>query len=223
MDKIILAVGDTHFPFSRDLSQIYCITKILQPDYIIQLGDLYDCFSHSKFPKKIKDPLKEIEEGRMEADIFWDTMKEICPKAEKYQIKGNHDIRPKLRLIEKCPEVEMFYDDKWLWKFDGVNTIYDSKEVLFVEKIAFIHGWKSKLGDHAKFFMCNTVCGHSHRGGVVSFNDIRRNSQPIWELNAGYTGNPLSVPFSYPATKFTHWTYGIGLIDSFGPRFVHLP
>lgn len=221
-----MCIGDTHFPFAEEkvLLKIYDLAYILKPDYIVQLGDLYDMFSKAKFPRTLNliTPKAEVIKARESAENMWINLQAAAPLAKCFQLKGNHDIRPLKRLIEKAPELEFLYFDDFLFEFEKVETVFDHREVLEIENIYFTHGWLNRLGDHARYFMHNVVTGHTHKGGVVHISDIRRGSKPIFELNCAYSGDPYSVPFSYPATKFTRWIHGVGVIDKYGPRFVPL-
>lgn len=189
---------------------------------MVQIGDLYDFYSFSRFPwsRNIMTPQQEVMEGRQLAEDMWDKIKSIVPKAELYQLRGNHDDRPYKRLLEKCPEFELFGGIDDYYKFDGVNTICSQREELFINDICFIHGYRGRIGDHLKFNHMNTVTGHTHRGGVLYF-PIR--FETLWELNAGHMTDRTAKPLSYTAQKrISNWTLGYGLIDQWGPRFVSL-
>ena len=58
MDKVI-CVPDMHLPWvdAGALSQIYLAIERENPNVVIQLGDLYDMYSHSKFPRNPLSPL----------------------------------------------------------------------------------------------------------------------------------------------------------------------
>jgi predicted phosphodiesterase len=217
-----LIIGDTHFPFVHkpSLEKTLALIEEFQPKFIIQIGDLYDMLSHGKFPRSLNvyTPKEEMSEARKMASEMWAKIKELTPKAELHQVLGNHDIRPMKRILEAYPEAELFLDfEKW-FKFDGVTTHTDIREELIINGICYIHGYRSKLGDHRDFNKLSTVTGHSHLGGV-SF----RNYGPeiLFELNAGYLGDPESKALSYTSQKINNWTHGVGYIDHHGPRFIH--
>lgn len=220
----ILVVGDCHFPFSNHetLLKIITFAKNEQPDVIVQIGDLYDLFAMSKFPRSmnVSTPAQEIEDARNWAEWFWAEIRKDT-KATCYQIKGNHDQRASKRIIEKLPEIACLMrglDE--LFNFPGVSTIKNDRDELEIDDIIFIHGYKSRLGDHMRFMNRNVVCGHSHRGGVVFQNSYQ--NKILWELNAGFCADVSTVPLQYTPQKFTHWTQGFGYIDSNGPRFCPL-
>ncbi len=158
---------------------------------------------------------------------MWTTLKGMAPGARCIQLLGNHDDRPSKRLSEALPNVKLLatHGLKDLFTFEGVETHYDSAEELFVDTpvgpVCFMHGHRSKLGDHARYNQMSTVCGHSHTGGVV----YGRNRKSVyWELNVGWLGAEKAPPFKYGNQRqIRSWTTGYGLIDAQGPRFVYVP
>lgn len=215
--------GDTHFPFIHEpsLNKALEIIGQIKPKYVVQVGDLYDMLAHSKFPRSLNTytPLQEMELGRKMAAEMWASVRKISPKSECHQILGNHDIRPMKRIIEAYPEAEIFMDfEKW-FKFDGVTSHMDIRKELNLGGILYIHGHRSKLGEHMEFFRRCVVHGHSHKGGVYYKN---MGDSILWELDAGYLGDPESKALSYTPTKHTHSTHGLGVIDEYGPRFIAL-
>ena len=222
MAKTILAIGDTHMPWlsSKAFGRL---AKILESegnkfDAIVQVGDLYDMFSQGRWAHSydLITPKAEIELGRKQAEEFWRVLQKRCPNAKCFQLIGNHDERPMKRLIEKAPEIASLVDFSHLWKFDGVQTMRTERDELVLDDIIFMHGFRSKLGDHARYNQKSTVCGHSHKGGVVYFPVKDR---IIFELNAGYMGDADEVPLQYTKQKLTQWTHGFAIIDQYGPRF----
>lgn len=219
----ILIIPDTHFPFvsARVLAAIYKFAEEEQPDFIIQIGDLYDLYAHSKFPRSqnIYRPEEEEKLGRIGAEEMWKKLKEICPKTRLIQMKGNHDIRPLRRTLESLPTLEhvvsKHLDD--LMTFEGVELIADPREPFAIGNVRFHHGFKTKLGDHRDYLLKNVVVGHTHKGGVTY---RKLEDQLIWELNAGFAGDPTSKVFGYTPLKTTNETEGFGYIDQYGPRFI---
>lgn len=221
-----MCIGDVHAPFihkptfGKVLRYLENLKK--KPNYIIQIGDLYDFYSASRFPKNpnIITPDQEVLEGRECAEEMWRALKNRAPKAECYQLFGNHSLRPNKRLMETAPELFSFYTPKPLWDFKGVNTINDIREELILEGIAFQHGHRSQPGSHAAYNGISTVVGHSHRGSVTYLPQLSKNL--IWELNCGYVADPMHPALKYSPQKFNKWIHGLGEIDRFGPRFIPL-
>lgn len=214
----ILILGDLHFPFinQKALEACYEFSEINNPEYIVQIGDLFDMYSHSKFPRShnVFLPKEEESKARKMAEVMWSKF-----KGKKIQICGNHDYRPLKRALETMPTMEHWIEKylKELLTFDGVETVFDPREEYKISDISFIHGHLNGIGKHRDHFMGNTVVGHSHTAGV-SYRQI--NEKIIWEMNVGYLGDQYSRGLSYTPTKTVPWTLGWGFIDCNGPRFV---
>jgi len=220
--KSVLAVGDTHYPFTdqRQIKKIVAFAALHKPQRIVQLGDLYDFYSFSRWVRSrdLMTPKQEVDLGRKQAEAFWAELRRVCPQAQCYQLIGNHDARLAKRVMEAIPELERFLDHtKELWRFEGVETQPSEREELILDGVCFMHGYR-KHGDHVKFNMMSTVVGHSHKGGTVY---MRQRGKTIWELNAGFVALQSSLPMSYgPQKKLHQCTGGFGWIDEYGPRFI---
>ena len=225
---IIVAIGDTHFPFSSKKVINWIIEKIIKPNAaqikaVVQMGDLYDLFSYSKFPKRLMmTPREETWEARAQAEDFWHSINAAAPKASFYQLKGNHDARLMKRVVETMPELDHLVKYTELFEFDGVKTIHDDKLALEIDGWHFIHG-HAKEGTHVEAVDFQNVClGHTHRGGTWSRRINQRNkSKIITELNCGFVGNPHADALIYrPMARHFRWTHGVGWIDRHGGRFI---
>jgi UDP-2,3-diacylglucosamine pyrophosphatase LpxH len=225
----ILCLPDTHLPWINKsaVSKLIELIPKIKPKTIIQLGDLYDLYSMSRFPRSqnIITPADEILEARMGAEELWRILRKKAPRAQCYQIVGNHDaLRIQKKVYEKAPELEAFLNYKHLWEFKGVETYHDFREPLVLEHevwgpIYFQHGFLSRPGQHAKHFMGHTVHGHIHKSWL---HWVGVHNQSFFELNCGYLADPHSKVLNYTKTKFTEWTAGVGVIDDLGPRFINL-
>ncbi len=222
----VLVLGDTHFPYhsKKALEWSYRLADRFKPDTVVQVGDLFDQFAFSRFPKIVKmDPEKELSLARTAAEKMWSHFKGLSC----YQLQGNHDDRAFKRALSVAPEIAPLVGRslRELYTFPGVKTVHDSREELILnvngQRVAFQHGHRSRLGDHARYNQLATVCGHSHTGGAVF---LRGRYRTFWELNAGFLGDVDSPAFGYHAQKRVHTTtLGVGLIDELGPRFCPFP
>lgn len=185
------------------------------------MGDLYDFFAFTKFPKSLSlmTPDEEISLGRKDALRFWQTLKKLSPKSSLYQILGNHDIRPCLRILERFPEIRAIAMNGWkdLFAFDGVSTLMDHRDDLVIDDIVFEHGHFGKPGQHLAKNRKRTVIGHTHRAWT-HFEMVR--GDYLWEMNVGYVANPMSEPLSYPKKRYHGWTQGYGRIINDVPFFM---
>lgn len=84
----VVALPDTHFPFhsERWLRLALELVGDLKPGVVIQLGDLYDLLSFSKYPRSfnVLTPRDEIDEARKCAE---DLRAEICPVLRNARVR----------------------------------------------------------------------------------------------------------------------------------------
>lgn len=222
MGKSFLCIGDVHAPFTNtaSLRRIEAIAREIKPQFIIQVGDALDLYSWSKYSKTLNlmTPQNELELGKKMLYTMWENLKKASPKSKCFQLIGNHDERIVKKLMEKAPELQFLYKVEAIFDLPrGIELSNCEREELIIDDILFMHGHR-KFGDHVKHNRMNTVCGHLHKGGVVF---ERMGKKTIWELNCGFIAQTDSVPMTYSKqTKISHYTQGVGLIDSMGPRFI---
>lgn len=223
----ILALGDVHEPFGhrKALEWVYRLADEFKPTHVVQVGDVKDLFAFSRYPKVLKmQPEEELIRARAATEKLWQNFKGLSC----FQLMGNHDQRVLKKAISVAPELASLVGKslRELYSYPGVTTVWDDREELFLkvggQLIAFQHGHRSKLGDHARYNGCNTVCGHSHHGGVWFDQNARG---LFWELNVGFLGDIRSPAFGYRAQKSIHkTTLGAGTIaetyDSVVPTFI---
>lgn len=217
-------ISDIHWPFHKQsvIDKFLKYVEEKKPGFVIINGDAWDMYSHAKFPRShnVFTPREEQAKAREFNEKFWVEVKKRSPESVCVQMMGNHDIRPLKRVMEEYPEAEDWIKEKItsLFTYDGVKTIHDPREELFIsEDIAVFHGYRSQLGDHRNFTHYNCVNGHTHKGGVV-FKQIRGTT--LFEANSGYAGDPTAKGLTYTPQKITDWTWGFVGIDQWGPRFI---
>lgn len=214
-----LVIGDSHFPFCApiQLARVANFARILKPKNIVQMGDLHDFYALSKFPRSRNcyNPFEEVELAREMAGKFWAGVKKASPDSKCYQLLGNHDERPHKRILEACPDSEVFFSYKSCFQFDGVETIWDIRDELELDGRLYFH-FRKNFGTNVPHFGKSCIFGHTHREQWKRF-DFGRGS--LFEFNIGLFGDPTYKELSYTPSKVTHWTLGgIALIDDFGPR-----
>jgi UDP-2,3-diacylglucosamine pyrophosphatase LpxH len=222
----ILAIGDVHFPFCdrEKVLKLYSYVKQFKPNVIVQIGDLYDMYTFSKFSRSVDliTPAEEIRQGKSMAEAFWRNLqRNASPGAKCFQLRGNHSARIVKRLLEKAPEYESLLHEpiSKLTEFDNVRDMKSHRSELTINDIVFVHGWSCKLGFHMNYYGKSVVCGHSHHGGLVYKS---QKLAPLFELNCGHIADENALPLQYGETQTTNWVGGFGWIDAYGPRFIHL-
>jgi len=193
-----------------------------KPEYVIINGDGWDMYSHSRFPRShnVFSPREEQSTSRTLNEQFWLEVKRKHRSAKCYQLLGNHDVRPLKKILDSYPEAEDWVKEKMreLFSFNGVTTIHDPREELFLNKnTAVFHGYRSKLGDHRDYILMNSINGHTHIGGVV-VRQIR--GVVLWELNSGMAADPNAKGLTYTAQKISNATSGFGGVNKYGPQFI---
>lgn len=217
-------ISDIHWPFAcqRVIDKFYLYVLENQPEWVILNGDAWDMYSHAKFPRShnVFTPREEQRLAREANEEFWKEIKRIAPRAKCVQMLGNHDVRPLKRILEVYPEAEDWIADKHkeMFTFDGVTTMHDPREVLYLAPdVGVCHGFKSQLGAHRDSALISMNVGHTHRGGSV-FRMVR--GRVIYETNSGYAGDPLAKGLTYTPSKINDWTPGFAAGDKWGSRFI---
>ena len=220
-----MVLPDTHFPFvdKKRLAKTISYVPTLKPTHIVQIGDLFDFYNFSRFPKSnnVATPNAEVRDGRWMAEAMWRDLKNAAPNAECFQVWGNHEERPFKRIMENAPALEKFLDKslKEMLSFPGVTTMGGILDELEINGIIFTHGWSTQPGYHVKYFSKSVVHGHTHHGGT---NYLRLNEKTLFELDCGILADYFSRPMIYRSSMTCKWTPGFGWIDSLGPRFCPL-
>lgn len=226
----VIALGDIHFPYHhrKALSLSINIIKNAQPTHVIQMGDLYEQKPFSRFPgRNTMQAEQELDSARHFATKMWAEIHNAAPNAKLIQILGNHDLMALKRCQEKLPAAQSLVERSIfeLYQFENVEFWNDPRAAYWIGNVRYIHGHK-KFGDHAKHSGHHTVCGHSHKGGVLYYQQELPNGgkRLISELNCGWLGDEQKYQeiFGYTENKISQYTLGLGMIDDFGPRFVSL-
>ena len=220
----ILCIGDTHFPFvnKQAIEKLYDFAKENRPDYIVQVGDLLDCYAASKFPRSqnVYTPKQEEELGIGMAREMWKTLHDICPNATKYQLLGNHDIRTLKRTLESLPIAEHWIEKYFqeLFTFENVITEFDHRKEVEIGGILFTHGFL-RSGAHKDFYLKHVIHGHDHK---LYVQHRRIHDQNIFEMSCGFLGDIEAKALSYTSSKLSNYQLGFGWVDQWGPRTIHL-
>ncbi len=92
--RTALVFGDTHVPY-QDPGALAIIEALLidtEPDVVIHLGDLLDCYGISRFSK---DPtrLTSLQDEIDQARILLAQWRDAAPQAQMFLLEGNHEDR----------------------------------------------------------------------------------------------------------------------------------
>jgi hypothetical protein len=175
-----LVVPDLHVPFVSGtfLKLVTKLIKLLEPSYLVQLGDLVDCYYLSNFPKLERSA--SIKEELEEAKKILNGWERIMPEGSSvFLLEGNHEKRLKKYIASRCddlkeiiPSLFDFYDLKqrnlgrlnWHW-FE--NNKWDSCKI---GDVIFHHGSFFNVhcaGTNLARYSCKFVQGHTHRTALA--------------------------------------------------------
>ncbi len=230
MNGRIVGVGDAHLPWADPevLAWVYDRISAIKPDYVVQIGDLYDFYSLSNFARSLDliKPVDEFTRAREGAETFWQEVRRAAGRnAGRIQLIGNHEARLVKRVLEKLPEAISLMSIHETFQFDDVQTQKDENEEIIIKgphghEIVLMHGFK-KHGDHMAYNRMSTMRGHLHEGNVTVMKYRKR---VLWELDCGTVANLGAPVFNYRNQKeLSRWTNGLGVVDEFGPRFEIYP
>lgn len=228
--QTLVAIGDTHHPFCNQeyLNKTYEIIEELHPRFVIQVGDLYDLYSFSRYARNQNyiTPDEEIKCAKEHADRMWNTIRSIVPRGTKLvQLKGNHDLRISKQIIQYFPQISSLVEaaeHQMLWDFKGVEVVHEYDKEYWIDENTFAHhgDWlkTARVGARVADALYNVICGHSHVGGV-SF--LPRKDGVLYELNAGALPYTDVLPLRYTPLRLPKkFLAGCGVVDKYGPRFI---
>ena len=216
----ILAIPDRHYPFAhkRACAWVVEVTKTYQPDIIVGLGDELDLYSLSKYPKSVNlmTPAEEYQRGMEQYRAHWQALRGAAPKAKCYEISSNHGDRLLKRVRERAPELEGYLRENAF----GCDNVKRVRGEIAIDGILFMHGFRSKSLDHARYNQRSTVHGHSH---AASLRWLRNQRGPYFNLECGWLGAEDKEAFSYNPQALTQWVLACGLVTNGSPTLLKFP
>lgn len=218
----VFCIPDLHFPYhnKKALKKVIELIKKEKPDVVIQLGDLLDLYSFSRYEKdaNFTSPKSELNRGLKLAEKFWGDVKRAAPKARCIQLIGNHEMRLNKLIARKAPELQHLVKSiQDLYQFKGVKVLKDDRDYIVLDGVVYLHGYLSKNGDHSKFFGASVVHGHSHRVGIVY---ERKKDGLHFEMDCGHLADEKSLPLQYTQSKMSKWITAVGIVENKQPRII---
>lgn len=196
--------GDTHFPFAdtRALKVVQAISLEQQPDLLVHMGDLLDCYTLSRWDKN-PDRKETLQDEIDMARLHLAEMRDLHPNARIVYLEGNHEDR--LRRIlwnlegpaAVLAQLTAFKQSiTWpsLLRLDELHIEFvpyaEQSRHSFLPKFILKHGTvvrgKSAYtanGEHEKYGKSG-ASGHTHRLGAFYNRD--HNGNHVW-LETGCT------------------------------------
>src|SRR5271169_3127149 len=216
----VLAVPDRHFPFAhrRACEWVVGVAKTYQPEVIVGLGDELDLYSLSRFPRNhnLMTPAEEFKRGMEQYRAHWQALQKAAPKAKCYEISSNHGDRLRKRVRDRAPELESYLLEQPF----GVSGVERVKGEFTGDGVLYMHGYRSKSLDHARYNQRSTVHGHSHS---ASLRWLKNDRGAFFNLECGWLGREDREAFSYNPQALTQWVLACGLVTDGSPTLLKYP
>lgn len=213
VQKPVGIVGDLHTPFDHPnyLPFVKDTFKLFNVGRKVFIGDLFDQYAYSKFPKK---PL--ALNPKQEKDMAKSRIKKYCeafPKADV--VLGNHDTRYIGRAEEFGIDPELIKEFKDIYGLPKGWNVYDEYEnCLIIDDVLYIHGSAYNGQNGAKQAALNeqmsVVMGHGHAfAGVFPIANKRR---LMFGMNVGCGIDIGAYAFAYNKKDKFRPLLGCGIV-----------
>lgn len=209
----ILVLPDIHVPYQNDeaIEAAIKLGEEFQPDEIVQLGDLLDCYTLSRYSRSATrhgNIAEEIEQAR---DLL--EMIKLRTGAKKATfIEGNHEARIRKYIMDKCPDLrdlKALRVDHMLeladigWDFIPEHKFYQVNDVFFTHgEYANMHSAKKHIDE----YRVTVIHGHTHR---ITSRYHRGLDKTIVGVEMGFLA---SFDVGAEFVKKANWQHGVGTV-----------
>lgn len=155
---------DIHVPYEDDkaLDLALKVIKKYKPERIIQLGDMYDFYSISRFDKH-PDRIDSLQQELNRGFDIWKTIKKKSKNSLLEQLTGNHEVRLR-KYLYRHPELYSLD----CMKFENITRLdeldvkhYDVEDICYLnDDLIVTHGANDdgcKLSQYAGYSAKNTL------------------------------------------------------------------
>jgi predicted phosphodiesterase len=218
--SVVLAIGDTHFPFVHPMYLSFCadMAEKHKADWIHHIGDVVDghAISFHEHDPDGHSSGKELDLACEELDRWRDVFPQMSVSI------GNHDERH-VRAARKAglstrylkSYSELFETPKWDWQFEHE-----------FENVLYTHGTGSTGKDAAINLAvqrrCPVVQGHTHTYPGVKYH--ANQSSIIFGLQVGVGLDDKAYAMNYARNMVVKPVLGCGLvIDGESAQFLPMP
>jgi len=213
----LVALSDKHYPYAdtKLVKKTLGFIEDTQPDEVVDLGDLFDNPTYSKFAQDPKVVYSFSDALEMATDYVY-ALRKAAPKAKIWWKKGNHDERlPKFanRIAPELVRDNLVKTYEELIPFERLNiTPVGYNEPLILRgdlkvthgtKVAPLSGY-SAHGELKKSYNLAGISGHTHRLGFVTYRGR------TW-LECGHMCTTDTSKFLYLADGDADWQQGFAV------------
>ena len=142
-------------------------------------------------------------------------LRRAAPRARCIEIASNHGDRLLKRIRERLPEIEGLVSQD-VFRLEGVERLPEVR----IDGVQYMHGFRGRAQEHAKYNQCSTVHGHSHMASLVWHKNGRG---AYFNLECGWLGDERRECFAYREQSLTRWILSVGLITNGSPTLLKYP
>lgn len=211
--KRILFVPDCHVPYhdKKAFSLMLKAGRLLEPDYVIVLGDFADFYSvssHSKNPDRLQSLEQEVNGVRK----CLRSLEDLGARNNVF-VAGNHEDRLERYLADRAPEL---FDSITIpgvlglsqkWKFVKYKTEYRLGKINVTHDVG-----SSGSTAHRRamdVYHSSVVIGHTH---IIEYTVRGRAiGSPILGTSFGWLGDFDAVDYMHKAKAKSTWAHGFGV------------
>lgn len=209
----IITLGDVHLPFhdADAINLALAVIDRVQPDEVVQVGDMLDCYQLSRFDH---DPALKHVTLNEEARYGRAFIRAVKARTDKTKwLGGNHEYRLH-KALTRAPELYSTHPSiRELLQLTPEEYVPYEKHYV-VGKMRFVHdlgpSGVNAIRQTLEAAGHNITFGHTHQLGVLydgSCQDSRHAA-----LNVGWLGNPEWATYAKPRAR-ARWQHGLGYIE----------
>jgi predicted phosphodiesterase len=228
LTKRVVVISDTQMPFEdrRALKNVIAFIGDYQPDQVIQIGDLMDYPTPSRWSSGTRFEFEQ----RVTEHSEYAKKNFLEPLRAAYHgpigiLEGNHDERPRVYLESKAPALAEFSNDfhfSKLLDFKGFEVEHTEPFCQIGPDTVLIHGHEIKglsqiagtsAFNHAMKAGANVVMGHTHRLGIRRHTSQALGIKPIrrWGFEVGCLMDSSKAQYLGPG-GVANWQTGFGIL-----------
>lgn len=212
-DYKILVLPDIHVPYQNDeaIEAAIKLGEEFQPDEIVQLGDLLDCYTLSRYSRSATRH-GNIADEIVQAKNLLNEIKTRTGAKRATFIEGNHEARIRKYIMDKCPDLAQLKAlrvDHMLeladigWDFIPEHKFYQVNDVFFTHgEYANMHSAKKHIDE----YRVTVIHGHTHR---ITSRYHRGLDKTIVGVEMGFLA---SFDVGAEFVKKANWQHGVGTV-----------
>lgn len=224
MAQLTVLLPDIHLPYEdkRAVANVLDMIQRVQPDRVLQLGDLLDCKAPARWSRgRAEEYVSSMREEVTAGSRFWESLRQAVPTAELFWCGGNHDLgrlhsyinsyAPALKdIVPSMPEL-MEFEKHGVQEVKNPWPVAPGVIAIHGDKLSPVAGMSARkeLLRHGK----SIVQGHTHRQALLWESTDRHR----FALEGGWLGDIKKATYlSFPGVA--NWQQGFGYLYVDGQR-----